>query len=81
MKKEFNNGVLTIYWKKHKCKHSEDCVKSLPQVFNPEEKPWIKMNNAPLFEVIQQVRKCPSGALSLKADEFFQKKYQKVQRV
>jgi len=33
-------------------------------VFNPMERPWIKMENAPSERIVEQVKKCPSGALS-----------------
>jgi len=33
-------------------------------VFNPNEKPWIKMDGASTERIIEQVKKCPSGALS-----------------
>jgi uncharacterized Fe-S cluster protein YjdI len=36
----------------------------LPQVFNPKERPWIKADAASTQQIIDQVKKCPSGALS-----------------
>jgi uncharacterized Fe-S cluster protein YjdI len=39
-------------------------VRGLPQVFNAKENPWIKPENASTQELIEQVKKCPSGALS-----------------
>jgi uncharacterized Fe-S cluster protein YjdI len=42
------------------------CVKTLPKVYNPKERPWIKMENATSEELMSQVSKCPSGALSYK---------------
>jgi Iron-binding zinc finger CDGSH type/Divergent 4Fe-4S mono-cluster len=36
----------------------------LVEVFNPRAKPWVKMNGAGTGRIIEQVRKCPSGALS-----------------
>ena len=37
------------------------------EVYNPKEKPWIKPENATSEELIAQVAKCPSGALSIKS--------------
>jgi len=43
-------------------------VKTLPLVYNPKERPWIKPENATTDGLINQVAKCPSGALSIKDD-------------
>lgn len=63
---EYSNGEVTILWKPEKCTHSGICVKTLPEVYNPKEKPWVKPHNATSEELIDQVSKCPSGALSIK---------------
>jgi hypothetical protein len=36
----------------------------LPEVFKPKEKPWIQPEGAETKRIIQQVKMCPSGALS-----------------
>lgn len=64
--KEYSNGEITILWKAHLCKHAGVCVKMLPQVYNPNQRPWIKIENATTEELKDQVSKCPSGALSIK---------------
>lgn len=64
--KEYTNGEITILWKPELCIHSGVCVKTLPQVYNPKERPWIKIDNATSNELINQIRKCPSKALSIK---------------
>lgn len=67
--KEYSNGEITIIWKPDLCIHSGICVKTLPKVYKPSEKPWIQMENATSWEMIDQVAKCPSGALSIKKEE------------
>lgn len=64
--KEYSNGEITIIWKPEQCIHSGICVKTLPKVYNPKEKPWIKIQNGTTKELVEQVSKCPSGALSIK---------------
>lgn len=64
--KEYSNGEVTILWQPEKCVHAGMCVKTLPQVYNPKERPWIKAENATSEELKNQVAKCPSGALTLK---------------
>ena len=62
--KEYSNGVVTIVWKPKACIHSGICVKGLPEVFQPKERPWIKIDATSTEALIQQVKACPSGALS-----------------
>jgi uncharacterized Fe-S cluster protein YjdI len=65
--KKYTNGEVTIVWKPAVCQHSTICWKQatgLPEVFNPKEKPWIKPFSASTAAIINQVKKCPSGALS-----------------
>ncbi len=64
MKKEYSNGELTIVWQPEKCIHAGVCVKTLPEVYNPKEKPWIKQENASSEALVRQIDACPSGALS-----------------
>jgi uncharacterized Fe-S cluster protein YjdI len=60
---------LTVKWEPHKCIHSAICFHGLPMVFDPRKRPWVNMEGAPKNDIIAQVRKCPSGALSLQMDE------------
>ena len=63
---EYTNGDVTIIWKPEICQHSGICIKTLPKVYRPAEKPWTKAENATSEELIDQVAKCPSKALSIK---------------
>lgn len=63
---EYSNGEITIVWQPSLCQHSGICVKTLPQVYNPSDRPWIKIENATTAQLIAQIGKCPSGALSYK---------------
>lgn len=65
--KKYTNGEITIVWKPAFCIHSTVCWKEatgLPGVFNPRERPWIKPQGSDTNAIIEQVKKCPSGALS-----------------
>ena len=64
MKKDYTNGEITIIWQPDLCIHSANCVKGMPEVFKPKEKPWININNVNTERLKAQVDKCPSGALS-----------------
>ena len=63
---EYSNGEVTIIWKPDLCQHAAVCVKLLPEVYNPKDRPWIKPENAIAEEIKSQVAQCPSGALSIK---------------
>lgn len=62
--KEYPNGEISVIWKPELCEHAGICVKMLPKVYNPKEKPWIKVENATTEALKNQISKCPSGALS-----------------
>jgi len=62
--KQYTNGEVTVKWQPHKCIHSTICFRGLPQVFDPSKRPWVDANGAATDEIIAQVSKCPSGALS-----------------
>lgn len=62
--KEYTNGEITVVWKPKVCIHAGECVKALPNVYKPQEKPWINIENASSEELKAQIDLCPSGALS-----------------
>ena len=64
MKKTYSNGEITIVWQPKLCQHSGICVKTLPKVYDPKATPWIAIENAPTEALKEQIRKCPSGALT-----------------
>ncbi|MFE3866874.1 (4Fe-4S)-binding protein [Flavobacterium sp. LS2P90] len=64
IKKEYTNGEVTVVWQSGKCIHSGNCVRNNPEVFQPREKPWIKIEGSSTEKIIDTVKKCPSGALS-----------------
>jgi uncharacterized Fe-S cluster protein YjdI len=61
---KYTNEEITVLWKPGLCIHSTNCWKGLLNVFNPSMKPWINMKGSSSDRIIQQVNKCPSGALS-----------------
>ncbi len=66
MSTEYSNDEVTVVWDKTKCIHAAKCVKGLPNVFKPKEKRWIQVEGASAQEIIDQVGKCPSGAITIK---------------
>ncbi len=63
--KRYQKEDIEIVWKSEKCIHSAFCARQLSAVFKPKDRPWIQPENATKEEIIAQVKKCPSGALSI----------------
>jgi uncharacterized Fe-S cluster protein YjdI len=61
---KYTNDEMTVVWKPNACKHSTLCWKGLLEVFNPQHRPWINIKGATTEKIIEQVKKCPSGALT-----------------
>ena len=61
--KAYQGEGFEVTYDKDVCTHAGVCVKTLPQVFNPKERPWIKTNAASKEEIRDMIKNCPSGAL------------------
>ncbi len=61
--KEYQTGDITITWTPSKCKHAGVCVRTLPNVYDPKGRPWIKPESATSNELMNQIDQCPTGAL------------------
>ncbi|UTW63875.1 (4Fe-4S)-binding protein [bacterium SCSIO 12741] len=62
--KHYENEDIRITWKPSTCIHSTICWKGLIQVFNPKDRPWVKLDGASSERIAQQIDQCPSQALS-----------------
>jgi len=62
--KKYSNEEISVIWKPGLCQHSTNCWKGLINVFDPRKKPWINIDGDTSERIIEQVKKCPSGALS-----------------
>jgi len=47
------------------CTHAAECARGLPEVFDPEARPWIRPERASADRVAEVVARCPSGALKI----------------
>lgn len=68
-KKYKENKGITILWTPSKCVHAGICVKTLPKVYHPKDKPWITPEIATVDELINQINQCPTGALGYEISE------------
>ncbi|MFN8346160.1 MAG: (4Fe-4S)-binding protein [Spirosomataceae bacterium] len=62
--KKYTNGEVTVVWQPHMCIHSAICFKGSPNVFDPRKRPWVTPEGGTTETIVEQVKKCPSGALS-----------------
>jgi CDGSH-type Zn-finger protein len=66
--KSYAGPGITIHDNRSVCVHAAACTAGLPKVFKYGERPWIDPAGAPPQQVVELIRKCPSGALSYAVD-------------
>ncbi|TDB65972.1 (4Fe-4S)-binding protein [Arundinibacter roseus] len=64
LRKEYDNGEIVVVWQPSKCIHSANCFRGLPAVFDPLKRPWVNIHGSDTENIVAQVSRCPSGALS-----------------
>jgi CDGSH-type Zn-finger protein len=67
-RKNYVGKEITIHDNRKICSHAAECVNQLQSVFNLNARPWINPDAARIEEIINTIRKCPSGALSYSID-------------
>ena len=60
---DFKADGLVVHWDYLRCIHVEECVRGLPEVFDPDRRPWIDPSLATPDEVADVCERCPTGAL------------------
>ena len=60
---------ITIHDNRGICAHAGFCTDRLGSVFRMTQEPWIDADGASAKEIIEIVKKCPSGALSYSVDD------------
>ena len=63
--KRYSNGEITVRWEPSICVHSGICARGLPKVFDPRRRPWVILDDHDSKTIVEQVERCPSGALSI----------------
>ncbi len=52
-----------MQWEPRLCIHMRNCVRGLPQVFDAEARPWVRVDAADADAIAAAVESCPTGAL------------------
>ena len=61
--REYSTDEIVVEWQPRLCYHSHNCIRALPNVFDPDRRPWVDIEAASTDEVEAAVALCPSGAL------------------
>ena len=60
----YTGKSITIHDNRGICSHAGHCTDRLASVFKMREEPWIDPDGAAVKEIIETIKRCPSGALS-----------------
>jgi len=55
--------AIEVHWEPRLCIHTGNCVRGLPQVFDPRARPWVAVDAADADAVARTIETCPTGAL------------------
>jgi len=61
--RHYTSDALDVTYDAQRCIHAAECVRGLPAVFNPQQRPWIQLDAADADSITQVVLRCPTGAL------------------
>jgi uncharacterized Fe-S cluster protein YjdI len=61
---QYENDAIIVRFDPRVCIHSAVCVRGLPGVFDAGKRPWVNPEGASAEAIAEQIRKCPSGALT-----------------
>ena len=59
----FSNEDITVTYEPRICVHAEKCARELSDVFRTTVIPWINLEGTETNRIINQIKRCPSGAL------------------
>jgi CDGSH-type Zn-finger protein/uncharacterized Fe-S cluster protein YjdI len=59
----FDGRAIRVTWSKARCIHAAECVRGLPRVFRPGERPWVSPEAGSAEGIAEVVLRCPTGAL------------------
>ena len=65
----FRNDEITVTFEPRLCIHSGKCAKELSDVFRTSIIPWINLDATETNTIINQIKRCPSGALKYRLNQ------------
>lgn len=61
--RRYESDDVVVEYDVRRCIHSAECVRGLPDVFDPDRVPWIDASAADADAIARVVERCPTGAL------------------
>ena len=59
----YRTGQIAVAWEPKLCIHTGNCFRDLPEVFQPQNRPWVNVDAATADHIAEVVMMCPTGAL------------------
>lgn len=66
---EYDGRDVTVTYDVKRCIHARECVRGLPEVFDPDRSPWIEPDNATADDLAEVITRCPTGALHFERED------------
>lgn len=66
---EYEGADVTVTYDVKRCIHVRECVRGLPEVFDPDARPWITPDDADADALAEVVTRCPTGALHFERED------------
>ena len=67
-RRDYPGKEITVHDNRKICSHAAECVNNLSSVFKLGSRPWINPDASKMNDIVEVVRRCPSGALSYSID-------------
>ncbi|MEQ9399623.1 MAG: (4Fe-4S)-binding protein [Longimicrobiales bacterium] len=62
--REYEGDGIVVSYELRRCIHAAKCVHGLPEVFDPDRRPWIDPSGSDADRIAAVVERCPTGALT-----------------
>lgn len=59
----YHGTDIEVTYDVDRCIHVRECVRGLPNVFDPDRRPWIRPDEGDVDDLTTVVERCPTGAL------------------
>jgi len=60
---DYHGAGIDVSYDVRRCVHVRECVRGLPDVFDPDRRPWIEPDEATVDDLAEVIERCPTGAL------------------